>query len=76
MRDALGFAASLVEESLKCRSLALYAGHRCPENRLMGPRYIPMHEVAPSAVTMAVATDAMICTMNLNVSLLVMVLIN
>ena len=37
--------------------------------------YMPIHEVAPSAVTMAVATDAMICTMNLNVSLLLMVLI-
>ena len=35
--------------------------------------YMPMHEVAPSAVTMAVATDAMICTMNLNVSLFVIV---
>ena len=32
-----------------------------------------MHEVAPSAVTMAVATDAMICTMNLRVSLLLIV---
>ena len=51
----------------KCRSLALYAGQRCPES------YMFMHEVAPSAVTMAVATDAMICTMNLNVSLLLMV---
>ena len=38
--------------------------------------YAPIQLVAPSAVTMAVATDAMICTMNLNVSLLVMVLIN
>ena len=37
--------------------------------------YMPMHDVAPSAVTMAVATDAMICTMNLNVSLLLIVLI-
>ncbi len=37
--------------------------------------YIPMQLVAPSAVTIAVATDAIICTMNLNVSLLVMVLI-
>ena len=33
-----------------------------------------MHDVAPSAVTMAVATDAIICTINFNVSLLVMVL--
>ena len=37
--------------------------------------YIPMHDVAPRAVTIAVATDAMICTINLSVSLLVMVLI-
>ena len=37
--------------------------------------YIPMQLVAPSAVTIAVATDAMICTINLSVSLLVMVLI-
>ena len=35
--------------------------------------YMPIHDVAPSAVTMAVATDAMICTMNLNVSLFVIV---
>jgi hypothetical protein len=35
--------------------------------------YIPIHDVAPSAVTIAVATDAMICTINLSVSLLVMV---
>ena len=45
--------------------------------RLASPRnYMPIHDVAPSAVTMAVATDAMICTMNLMVSLFVMVLIN
>ena len=37
--------------------------------------YIPMQLVAPSAVTIAVATDAMICTMNFSVSFLVMVLI-
>ena len=37
--------------------------------------YIPMQLVAPSAVTIAVATDAMICTMNLMVSFFVMVLI-
>jgi len=36
--------------------------------------YTPIQLVAPSAVTMAVATDAMICTMNLNVSLLVIFL--
>ena len=35
--------------------------------------YMPMHDVAPSAVTIAVATDAIICTINLNVSLFVMV---
>jgi hypothetical protein len=33
----------------------------------------PIHDVAPSAVTIAVAIDAIICTMNLIVSLLVMV---
>ena len=37
--------------------------------------YIPMHDVAPRAVTIAVAIDAIICTMNLMVSLFVMVLI-
>ena len=37
--------------------------------------YMLMQLVAPSAVTIAVATDAMICTINLSVSLLVMVLI-
>jgi hypothetical protein len=36
--------------------------------------YMFMQLVAPSAVTIAVATDAMICTINLSVSLLVMVL--
>ena len=35
--------------------------------------YTPIQLVAPSAVTMAVATDAMICTMNLNVSLLLII---
>ncbi len=35
--------------------------------------YIFMQLVAPSAVTIAVATDAIICTINLNVSLFVMV---
>ena len=33
--------------------------------------YMFMQLVAPSAVTIAVATDAMICTINLSVSLLV-----
>ena len=37
--------------------------------------YIPMQLVAPSAVTIAVATDAMICTMNLMVSLFVIIFI-
>ena len=37
--------------------------------------YMFMQLVAPSVVTIAVATDAMICTINLSVSLLVMVLI-
>ena len=37
--------------------------------------YMFMQLVAPSAVTIAVATDAMICTINLSVSLLFMVLI-
>ena len=37
--------------------------------------YMFMQLVAPSAVTIAVATDAMICTINLSVSLLVMVFI-
>ena len=37
--------------------------------------YMFMQLVAPSAVTIAVATDAMICTINLSVSLFVMVLI-
>jgi len=32
---------------------------------------MPMHEVAPSAVSIAVAIDAIICTMNLMVSLFV-----
>ena len=44
----------------------------CAE-RCRSENYMPMHEVAPSAVRMAVATDAMICTMNLMVSFLVMV---
>ena len=35
--------------------------------------YAPTHDVAPRAVTMAVATDAMICTINLMVSFLLMV---
>jgi len=35
--------------------------------------YMFIHDVAPSAVTIAVATDAIICTINFNVSLFVMV---
>ena len=57
--------------ALKCRSLAFIRRASLPRRY-----YMPMHEVAPSAVTMAVATDAMICTMNLMVSLFVMILIN
>jgi hypothetical protein len=80
MRGALGFlalqatkgraAAWLDQEPLKCRSLALMQGFSAPKERF----YAPMQLVAPSAVTIAVATDAMICIMNLNVSFLVMVL--
>ena len=36
--------------------------------------YAPTHDVAPSAVTFAVAIDAMICTMNLMVSFLLIIL--
>ena len=58
------------------------AGLRSPENRLASSLAVdsyvacphePTHDVAPRAVTMAVATDAMICTMNLMVSFLLMV---
>ena len=55
------------------------AGLRSPEiGFLADERYVacphaPTHDVAPRAVTMAVATDAMICTMNLMVSFFVMV---
>ena len=33
--------------------------------------YIPMHEVVPSAVSTAVITDAMICSVHFRVSLFV-----
>ena len=36
--------------------------------------YAPTHDVAPSAVTIAVATDAMICMINLMVSFLLIIL--
>jgi hypothetical protein len=36
--------------------------------------YAPTHDVAPRAVTIAVAILAMICTMNFSVSFLLMVL--
>ena len=58
------------------------AGLRSPENRLTSTLaddsyvacpHAPTQLVAPRAVTMAVATDAMICTMNLIVSFFVMV---
>jgi hypothetical protein len=55
-------SASLQYEGLIPSSAGLWRG------------YTPMQLVAPSAVTIAVATDAMICIMNLNVSFLVMVL--
>ena len=55
------------------------AGLRSPEvGILTDERYVacphaPTHDVAPRAVTMAVATDAMICTINFSVSFFVMV---
>ena len=49
------------------------AGLRSPENRNVVCSHAPTHDVAPRAVTMAVATDAMICTINLIVSFFVMV---
>ena len=55
---------------LNCRSLAITQGFSVPKERI----YAPIQLVAPRAVTMAVATDAMICIMNLNVSFLFMVL--
>ena len=48
------------------------AGLRRPESYVACP-HEPTQLVAPRAVTMAVATDAMICTMNLMVSFLLMV---
>ena len=56
MRGVLGFAAWLVQEPLKCRSLAITQGFSAPKERF----YTPMQLVAPSAVTIAVATDAII----------------
>ena len=35
---------------------------------------MPMHDVVPRAVKIAVATDAMICTMNFSVSFLLIIL--
>ena len=55
---------------LKCRSLAITQGFSVPKERF----YAPMQLVAPRAVTIAVAIDAIICTMNLMVSLFVMVI--
>ena len=43
----------------KCRSLAIYMA--------------PMHDVAPRAVTIAVAILAIICTINFNVSFFVII---
>ena len=51
---------SMGVETPKCRSLALYAGHRCPETDSVVRGYTFMQLVAPSAVTIAVHTDAMI----------------
>ena len=45
-----------------------------PQVQVLGFNYIPMQLVAPRAVTIAVAILAIICTMNLMVSLFVMVL--
>ena len=47
---------------------------KTPQVQVLGFNYIPMQLVAPRAVTIAVAIDAIICTMNLIVSLFVMVL--
>ncbi len=44
------------DKSLKCRSLAITQGFSVPKERI----HAPIHDVAPSAVTMAVATDAII----------------
>ena len=48
------------------------AGLRSPDS-YVACSHAPTQLVAPRAVTMAVATDAMICTMNLMVSFFVMV---
>ena len=37
--------------------------------------HMPMHDVAPSAVRIAVATDAMICTIHFTVSFLVIIVL-
>ena len=42
-------------------------------NRLPPFAYIPMHEVVPNAVSTAVITDAMICSVHFNVSLLLII---
>ena len=55
------------------RSSGRLACPRTPQVQVLGFNYIPMQLVAPRAVTIAVAIDAIICTMNFNVSLLVMV---
>ena len=43
--------------------------------RTLFPFHTPIQDVVPSAVTIAVATDAIICTMNFSVSFFVMVII-
>ena len=50
--------------------LLQYEGRRSASPLGLGFNYIPMQLVAPRAVTIAVAIDAIICTMNLMVSLL------
>ena len=62
---ALGFAAWLVQENRLTSTLA--------DDSYASFPHAPTQLVAPRAVTMAVATDAMICTMNLIVSFFVMV---
>ena len=65
--------ASLQYEGLA--RLCRLASPRIPQTAGLRLYYIPMQLVAPRAVTIAVAIDAIICTMNLMVSLFVMVLI-
>ena len=68
MRGALGFLA--LQATKVERPLGL---SKNPSSAGLRLYYIPMQLVAPRAVTIAVAIDAIICTMNLMVSLFVMV---